>query len=631
MRAICLILAFLLTGPVLAEGRYETYSRDDGLTWWQQKLNEHPWLRQKLGQGFEFGRSMAVVVGIGSYRHFDDLSSTVGDAEKVAAFLIASGFDEVHTLTDDEATRENLDALISRAASTLGSSDRFLFYWAGHGGREDAGDGSLFGYLPFTNTGTDGSGDRVSMGEFRNWAQRIRAHHTLFVLDSCFSGNAMLAARSTADPTGERLSRPADHVMTSSASGQQSYGFSDGSGGLFTTAFLSALGANGRPSADTNFDGFVSLTEIELAVKRNLDPLAGQFGFIMSPQVASVGSSEGEFFFLSGLTPEGAEVQPGNPDVTAETRGETGTRTKPLPSVEPPFAWVLDRNMHLKLVGLASGKSHQSFPVGLDLRSGSFRMLAASRDGSYAVVSSAYPDRYPDRVARYDADGRMAWSIRSGRYGALDLSETGYVYAIKKTDDTRRATIQKIDAETGEVVKENTISTAGSDIVVDDSYESVWIAGYKGVARLDLELNILWQRTPQAGHAASIDVAPDGSLVLAARSTDNERPRLFNIGKDGTVITDVTLPSRPRHVSVSKNWDVWVLGDGALRFNPKDQNGWQSPARFDVGTATYGVPTSDGGILIAADGALTFFSRDGARRESLPGFNTEEASFALTD
>ncbi len=316
MIRVFLLAAFLMLSalPLRAENIDDPYRNPTGISWWQQQINRSPWLREKTGGQFRFQRSMAIVIGIGDYDDgsgWGKLASPINDAKTMRTFLQSSGFDEVHTLTNASATRERLDALISYAEATLGPDDRFFFYWSGHGGRGDNGDGTEFGFLPFAGTSTTGRGPTVSMSEFRIWAQRIKARHTLFVLDSCFSGQALPATRTNRTITHERLSKRADYVFTSSSSGQESYGYRDGGGGLFTRAFLGAVGAlEGQTAADYDQDGFVTLAEIEVAVKRTLDDASGSYPFIMSPQVSAIGATSGEFFFVAPTAPPTPEPAP---------------------------------------------------------------------------------------------------------------------------------------------------------------------------------------------------------------------------------------------------------------------------------------------------------------------------------
>ena len=316
-RLILIFVLLICALPVRAENIDDPYRNASGVSWWQSQLNNSPWLREKTGGEFKFNRSMAIVIGIGDYESqsgWGTLASPINDAKAMRTFLQSSGFDEVYTMTNASATRERLDQLIGHAEATLGPDDRFFFYWSGHGGRGDNGDGTEFGFLPFANTSTTGVGRTVSMSEFRIWAQRIKARHTLFVLDSCFSGNALPASRTNRSLTRERLSKRADYVFTSSSNGQESYGYKDGSGGLFTRAFLGAVGAlNGQLAADYDLDGFVTLAEIQVAVKRKLDDASGSYPFIMSPQVSAIGATMGEFFFIA---PSGPPAPIQEPDLT---------------------------------------------------------------------------------------------------------------------------------------------------------------------------------------------------------------------------------------------------------------------------------------------------------------------------
>jgi Caspase domain len=333
-----LFIFFASSELVAQDDTFVEYRKPTGISWWQQQINKYSSLRSITGDDFAFNESFAIVVGIDEYDEFSDLKSSSTDAKRVAAFLIESGFDTVITITNGKVTRSRVDSLIELAESELDTSDRFLFYWSGHGGRASSGDTGDFGFLPMSTTKADGRGPKISMSEFRSWAQRISARHTLFIIDACFSG--MATDTKVSPVTKERISKPSDQILTSSAEGEISYGYRNGSGSIFTNAFLSAIGEEGDFTADRNRDGIITLSEIEPKLKESLDEAALSFDYIQSPQRAVVGASLGEFFFVS----EPVEIDDAQPVEEADLAVKGPDLTSALVQGEKFEGWVAAGN-----------------------------------------------------------------------------------------------------------------------------------------------------------------------------------------------------------------------------------------------------------------------------------------------
>lgn len=288
--------------------KYVNQNTNNGLTWWARTNSRFDWLRTVTNRKYQFGRAVAVVVGINDYigmrsGGFEDLASPVGDSERMRDFLLnVADFDEVHYFTNSAANADTIRHLMEDVLPLeLQPEDRLLFYWSGHGGSAEDPTGRKFGFLPFHNGTINGKVNSLHMDDITGWLRRIDARQTLFVIDACYSGLARLAMRIgiPEDPRWEQLAQPSDFVLTSSSEDQVSYGYADGQGGLFTTAFIEA--ASG--TADRNSDGFVTIGEIEEEVGLVLSRSAGGFGFRQTPQLGSIGRANGRFFFFSGEKP----------------------------------------------------------------------------------------------------------------------------------------------------------------------------------------------------------------------------------------------------------------------------------------------------------------------------------------
>jgi len=309
IKSTILVFCFCITGffganawPQETVGQLYT-NPENTLSWWTRFTNRYSWLSQKLGTRYKFERSMGVVIAIGDYdkaSDFDDLASPAGDAMRMKDFLInEADFDQVYVLINDDASSANIRALMDRFIPTIvGPNDRLLVYWSGHGGSATDSSGRPYGFLALQEATKDGRLDSIHMDDTRRWLRRTQARHVLFVFDACYSGLTLQTASAQAnDPAWEQIAAASEFLLTSSASNQESYGHSDGSGGLFTTAFLEGA----RGAADTNRDGLATITEIALHTETRLRE--GHL-FSQTSQFGPIGQQEGRFFFPSGIEPE---------------------------------------------------------------------------------------------------------------------------------------------------------------------------------------------------------------------------------------------------------------------------------------------------------------------------------------
>jgi hypothetical protein len=291
-----------------------------------------------------------------------------------------------------------------------------------------------------------------------------------------------------------------------------------------------------------------------------------------------------------------------------------------------PVAWVLDRTHRLQLISREGDRLRRRDIAGvnIDLKIGGNRVISASPDGRFAVAANAYD--VVDKLFRIDADGTIRWSIKGGRYTAVHVAKTGFAYAIKSGPQVANgAVIQKIDAETGEVVKSSRVNYRCFDIVADDRDEVVWVAG-QAITKLDLDLREEWTIDPIPWYAVSIDYGPDGSLFVAEgqHSPGLGQNRMIWVDADGAIRRSFPLDYRPARVVASRGfWDVWVIGRRIARFNPRAGD---APEEIAAGPATYADVGSDGSLwLMTSDGELVVRSRDGQILSKLRGFRAESS------
>lgn len=212
-----------------------------------------------------YGRRHAVVIGISRYQRMTGLEGARRDAEETAKLLRALGFDSVHELYDEDATRTGiLDLVGQRLRREVGEEDLVFVYYAGHGATETLPSGEKRGYLvPTEGSSEDPYVTGISMETVRDLSNRLPARHVYYAIDACYSGGLLQRARSELSGEGGDRRR-AVQVLTAGLEGQQAIE-RDGRG-LFTTFLLEAL----RGEADANGDAEVTASELGWFVARRV-------------------------------------------------------------------------------------------------------------------------------------------------------------------------------------------------------------------------------------------------------------------------------------------------------------------------------------------------------------------------
>ena len=108
-------------------------------------------------------------------------------------------FDEVYVVPDRDASRSLINNLMMNYFSDsafVGSVDRFLFYYSGHGGDY----GSDVGYMFISEKKKDNKFDDDNSLPFttlQQWSTKLTAKHVLFLLDGCVTGLGLVSKDGT--------------------------------------------------------------------------------------------------------------------------------------------------------------------------------------------------------------------------------------------------------------------------------------------------------------------------------------------------------------------------------------------------------------------------------------------------
>ena len=242
-----------------------------------------------------YEKSWALVIGINDYEGMR-LGNARNDAEAVAALLKEKyGFDEVISLLDKDASRENiLRYLREDLRDRVGDEDRLIIFFAGHGESQPSKGGGRIGYIIPQDARKDTSIDHIDMDELRKACDRIPAKHILIILDCCFSGVAAITSRIRGKPeqSPKKLTdmylrklteKKSYQIMTAGDVDQpiRDSGCVPGHS-AFTAALLDGL----RGDADRDNNGLITATELydyiqpRVSCETSADGAEGQMPFL---------------------------------------------------------------------------------------------------------------------------------------------------------------------------------------------------------------------------------------------------------------------------------------------------------------------------------------------------------------
>lgn len=250
-----------------------------------------------------FADSHAVVIGIDKYRKMPQLTCAVNDAKSIARLLPSLGFEKknITTLYNSKASGEMIRHVLDDVLrDSTGNEDRVLVFFSGHGVDRPLRNNRKEGYI----CPVEGDPDRIGascirMREIRDWSEAICAKHMLFLMDCCYSGLALGAARRVAVSVPDYLfkvaSKPCRHVITAGSAGELAVEI-DGHG-IFTRELIAGL----QGAADLSERGYIKGEMLGSFLKERVadashgkqNPISRQF------------DGEGEFIFLlSGVPPQ---------------------------------------------------------------------------------------------------------------------------------------------------------------------------------------------------------------------------------------------------------------------------------------------------------------------------------------
>ncbi len=255
-----------------------------------------------------YERSTALLVGVSDYDEWSSLRGVRRNLRDLDAFLTDRGF-QVTTITDATA-REIKDAVNLYLQEKVDPRTRSIIYFAGHGwlnpqpgprdpvgffvARDTPSPDSIRGeaFTSFIARMREGS---VTDRDIRAFAEDSRARHTLFLIDSCFSGAIFGQRSGFATRIGhplpsinfwEQLGRPSAQYITVGNEYEKTPADSP-----LVDLLIQGIETGG----DDPRTPYVTASEVSLWLRRNLSPRGD-----LTPQWGWVTAGAGEMVFRTG-------------------------------------------------------------------------------------------------------------------------------------------------------------------------------------------------------------------------------------------------------------------------------------------------------------------------------------------
>ena len=261
-----------------------------------------------------YAKSYALIVGNGDYSNgWDPLPGAVKDAGEIAGALEKLGF-EVQLETN--VNRVQFTRAFRKFALSRGKNkdSRLLFYYAGHGHTIPLATDEEMGYLVMTDAPPPDSDPlgfdekAVDMQFMVTQAKKIRARHTLFMFDSCFSGTILNLRENVKPKTiSDNVKHPVRQFITAGRANEPVPDYS-----VFKQCFLDLI--EGRDSEPFE-DGYITGEELGFYLKNKVPAYNSnqhpQFGKINDPKL-----DKGDFIFASVWSPgSNHKTAPPKPDL----------------------------------------------------------------------------------------------------------------------------------------------------------------------------------------------------------------------------------------------------------------------------------------------------------------------------
>ncbi len=265
---ICLLVCVII-GAVIAPAFAET--QDKGFRAASGNADQ--------SSAIPLGKRWALLVGIADYPSVEGfeiqkLKGPVKDVKALAALLTdpeAGGYnpDHVFTLTDKQATRDEILMKLDDIKNNARREDMVLFFFSGHGAPPPSDADSSY-LIPYDHNLRYLDTTCIDSEELASRIRKMEAEKVVVILDACNAGGIRQygSKAGAAGSTGlvksysEAFQKAEGRVLLLS-SDESEVSLEDEEGGIFTRFLLEGLSGK----ADENNDGIITFTEVALYVE----------------------------------------------------------------------------------------------------------------------------------------------------------------------------------------------------------------------------------------------------------------------------------------------------------------------------------------------------------------------------
>jgi dipeptidyl aminopeptidase/acylaminoacyl peptidase len=242
----------------------------------------------------EFDNLVVLLVAVNKYPGDSALQSPVKDVLDIKQFIeqmqqgpasrrkIYKNL-RIKTLTDETATRSNIEQGLNWLKTNVGSRDAGVLFLAGHGFT----DNTTYSYVPFLPPGKK-INDKSEWVDGNLIAQTLQSlkGRPLFFLDTCYSGAFANQAKLSTNTTAliNRIDDERGVTIFASSTGKQESG-EDDFNGFFTKALLEGL----RGEAADKVDGLIYPSSLKRYVTRRVKQLSNNE---QTPFISDMGVDE---------------------------------------------------------------------------------------------------------------------------------------------------------------------------------------------------------------------------------------------------------------------------------------------------------------------------------------------------
>ncbi len=141
------------------------------------------------------GKNYLLLIGVNEYESWSKLHNAVRDCGDILSLLTTEyqfEKENVVTLFNEAATRENILETFEDLQDRLTKDDNLLIYYAGHGYYDEQ---SGLGYWVPVNARLNKIPDFIRNSTIHDYVKTIPSHHTFLIADACYAGSLFASSR----------------------------------------------------------------------------------------------------------------------------------------------------------------------------------------------------------------------------------------------------------------------------------------------------------------------------------------------------------------------------------------------------------------------------------------------------